>query len=258
MSWLKQKFQGKSTGKESYNDTRPANLSLLFRWLDTHLNTDEFYDLCRALKIDYENLPGVGKSSKIRELIMLHSRHGNLDAMIEAGQKMRPELDWSQWGGAPHASDTTQVDTAKQPLYIDNSATFSNFTLAYDYVQFRKFMQEAFTLAELITFIDQIPEFKQYRLNLPADATHSLISRELLSFAQRHRSDVLLLEKLETAKPELYQTYGPFIESGQLHVDVKLVVKGTISRLKNLMTKQPGKAFDEAMLQTTEDEMRKI
>jgi hypothetical protein len=78
------------------------------------------------------------------------------------------------------------------------------------------------------------------------------VMRELLAYAQRHGKGVLLLEQLEDAKPDLYKKYGPFIEFGQLSVNVTLVIKGDAVRLKALETKSLGKEFDQKILQASE------
>ena len=53
-------------------------------------NESEVKDLCFGLKIDYENLPGSGKSNKVRELIAYGERHSMLPNILAAAQRLRP------------------------------------------------------------------------------------------------------------------------------------------------------------------------
>ena len=187
-------------------------------------------------------------------------RKDNLVDLFKAGKQLRPELEWSEWGFTDEPSlsrsSTTSEDVTyqegSQELRIESPSIYPSFALDYNFFQFRKFMQEAFTFDELLKFINRNEDFKEFGFNLPPNASHNSVTRELLSYAQRHNKAVLLLEQLEDAKPVLSEKHGPFIEAGQLRINVTLVIKGDTTRLKALEEKSLGKEFDQKILQASE------
>jgi hypothetical protein len=60
--------------------------------IEGHFNTDEIKTLCFDLDIDYENLDGDSKPSKIRELISLCERQNRRDELIETVLRLRPAI----------------------------------------------------------------------------------------------------------------------------------------------------------------------
>jgi hypothetical protein len=58
--------------------------------LETYFNNSELRDLCFRLDIDYENLPGEGKATKARELILYCERQGRTRDLAEACCRLRP------------------------------------------------------------------------------------------------------------------------------------------------------------------------
>ncbi|MCA9943984.1 MAG: leucine-rich repeat domain-containing protein [Anaerolineales bacterium] len=71
-----------------------ADLSLLRRLLLDSFNPGELKDLCFELGIDYDDLPGDGRSVKARELILRLQREGRLDELVAYGRKHRPHAQW--------------------------------------------------------------------------------------------------------------------------------------------------------------------
>ncbi len=63
--------------------------------LITHFDENELRDLCFELKVDYESLPGTGKSAKARELVAFMERRGRLPELTEACCRLRPDA----WNG---------------------------------------------------------------------------------------------------------------------------------------------------------------
>jgi hypothetical protein len=241
-------------------EERQVNLTEMASWLNHHFSTDELYDLCRLLHIDYEDLAGSRKSAKVRELVVYFARRNTLADLFQAGQQLRPELDWSQWDFTddPNLSDpstTSEGMTVQencQELRIEAPSIDSVFALDCNFLQFRKFMQEAFTLDELLNFINRSEDFKEFGFDLSANASHNSVTRELLAYAQRHEKMVLLLGQLEDAMPDLYEKHGPFIEAGQLRINVTFVIKGDATRLKALDEKSLGKEFEQKILHVSE------
>lgn len=63
----------------------------LFEILKTYFDDNELRDLCFAMSIDYESLPGAGKAAKARELIAYCERHRRIADLVEAIGKVRPQ-----------------------------------------------------------------------------------------------------------------------------------------------------------------------
>jgi hypothetical protein len=62
--------------------------------LDTRFDDEELRTLCFYLEVDYDNLGGVGKSAKARELVMYLERHGQLPQLAKAILQLRPDVIW--------------------------------------------------------------------------------------------------------------------------------------------------------------------
>ena len=55
---------------------------------------NDLHDLCYDMDIDYESLPGQGKSAKARELIAYCERRGRLPELVAKLYKLRPNIAW--------------------------------------------------------------------------------------------------------------------------------------------------------------------
>ncbi len=78
------------TGQE----LRQQQLIQLKQILITWFSQDELEDLSFDLGIDYIALGGRTKESSVRNLLMMLSRRGRLDALIEHCDTRRPEIEW--------------------------------------------------------------------------------------------------------------------------------------------------------------------
>lgn len=67
----------------------------LLETLSNRFDEGELRTLCYALGIDYDDLPAVGKRNKVRELLRYAERHGRLDDVFAAGDRLRPDIDWN-------------------------------------------------------------------------------------------------------------------------------------------------------------------
>ena len=56
----------------------------LLEILKTYFDDNELRELCFAMEIDYESLPGAGKAAKARELVAYCERHGRATELVEA------------------------------------------------------------------------------------------------------------------------------------------------------------------------------
>ncbi|MCB8944345.1 MAG: hypothetical protein H6658_11400 [Ardenticatenaceae bacterium] len=69
-------------------------LNILRETLIALFNEGELRDLCFQLGEDYENMPGQNKSDRVRELILLLNRKGQLEKLVGLGRKLRPNGQW--------------------------------------------------------------------------------------------------------------------------------------------------------------------
>ena len=78
-------------------------LTQLHQLLSTHFNLAEFQDLCLKLNVDFETIPGVEKSSRMREFLLAFGRNGRLPEFVALVQTLRQHLQW------PPIPDTFQL-----------------------------------------------------------------------------------------------------------------------------------------------------
>jgi len=92
------------------------NLTELRKILTTRLDENELRDLCFDLDIDYDGLPGEGKTGKARELIAYLERRKRLHDLIKVGRQERPDISWPEATGLAQAGTTSDLPpTRKQP-----------------------------------------------------------------------------------------------------------------------------------------------
>jgi hypothetical protein len=71
-----------------------ADPAALRRDMVKSLDESELRNLCFDLGVDYENLPGVNKGDKIRELISYVMRRHRVHDFLVAGIKLYPDMAW--------------------------------------------------------------------------------------------------------------------------------------------------------------------
>jgi nucleoside phosphorylase len=76
------------TPTAQYRSKLRQNLSETF-------SDNELRDLCIDMDVDYESLPGEGKSAKARELIAYCERRGRLPELVTKCYELRPNVAWS-------------------------------------------------------------------------------------------------------------------------------------------------------------------
>jgi len=76
--------------------SRQKVLTELRQILDARFDAGELRTLCFDLGVDYDDLPGEGKSDKARELVAYLERHGRLSELIRTGKQLRPDIAWGK------------------------------------------------------------------------------------------------------------------------------------------------------------------
>lgn len=70
------------------------HLVKLRRILTERFNDGELRTLCFDLGVDYDSLPGEGKTDRARELIAYLERHGRISELVRVGKQLRPDVSW--------------------------------------------------------------------------------------------------------------------------------------------------------------------
>jgi hypothetical protein len=80
--------------------------------LTERFSESELQTLCFDLGVDYEGLPGAGKTDKARELVSYLARHHRVHELVQVGQQLRPDISWEIIGDvdrAPWSPDSMPV-----------------------------------------------------------------------------------------------------------------------------------------------------
>ena len=84
-------------GQLSQREELPQEYLIQLRQiLDEHFDENELKTLCFDLDVDYDNLPGEGKASKVRELITYLRRRGRIFELVGTGKRLRPDVPWPE------------------------------------------------------------------------------------------------------------------------------------------------------------------
>ncbi len=62
--------------------------------LSRHFSQDEIKTLCFDLGVDYDDLAGISKDEKARELVVRLDRDGKLPQLLKRGKELRPKVVW--------------------------------------------------------------------------------------------------------------------------------------------------------------------
>jgi len=74
-----------------------------------YFSAGELRTLCFDLGVDYDDLPGAGKTNKARELISYLQRRDRLPELVEMIRQLRPNAPWrEEQGGIRGASSSTR------------------------------------------------------------------------------------------------------------------------------------------------------
>jgi formylglycine-generating enzyme required for sulfatase activity len=85
------------------------NLTKLRQILTTYFDENELRDLCFDLDVDYDGLPGEGKTGKARELVAYLNRRKRLPDLVKVGKRERPDISWPEVTGPAQAETTSAL-----------------------------------------------------------------------------------------------------------------------------------------------------
>ncbi len=72
----------------------PYDRRRLLRLVVRYFNADELRDLCLELEVDFDNLPGVRKANKSRELLSYLKRDNRIEEFVATCSRLRPNAPW--------------------------------------------------------------------------------------------------------------------------------------------------------------------
>ncbi len=91
------------------------NLTQLRKMLIRHFSIAELRVLCFDLGVDYEELEGTAKTTKMQDLILHLERRGELNQLIEAAKEERPGVNW------PDVSEESKPDKPPESMPLGDS-----------------------------------------------------------------------------------------------------------------------------------------
>lgn len=77
-------------------DNSVLYITSLYGLIKKDFNLEEIRTLCFHLGVDYESLPGEGRQSKIREMLLVLARHKRIPQLVQMLQDERPFTTWPQ------------------------------------------------------------------------------------------------------------------------------------------------------------------
>lgn len=88
------------------------DLTKLYEMIVQYFNEEELKTLCFYLSpsVDYESLAGLGKSGKVRELVMYCERHRRITELISICSELRPKVDWGKYVATPQNRKNFQIE----------------------------------------------------------------------------------------------------------------------------------------------------
>jgi hypothetical protein len=230
--------------------------------LTQNFDRNELLDLCFSLNVEFDDLPGASKKAKVRELLQHLNRRGRLDELVRLCARQRPNLPW-EGDAAPSQTRQPAPATGSPPappvppggssLTIEGSKTSASLKLECHRSAYLRFMQAAFSLEQLLQFIQENDHFTQLAYSLPRDASHSGVTRQLFEYARRRNMLGTLLEALAQHDPVLYEQHGPMIESAQVRINVVFDVKGDDARLRTLQVDPLGEQAKRRIEQVSQE-----
>lgn len=91
---VRQLLDGIDAGRSTDSITKKIKLSKLRQMIADYFNLEELRSLAIVLNIEYEDLPGETKTSKVSEFIGYCERRGLTAGLINQLKQVRPRVDW--------------------------------------------------------------------------------------------------------------------------------------------------------------------
>lgn len=89
--------QGPPPGAHQPPPLGELNRMRLLGLLKDHFSEEDLRDLSFYLDgLDFDDLPGRGKSAKAREMVQFLQRRGRLQNLVESGRELRPDVPWDE------------------------------------------------------------------------------------------------------------------------------------------------------------------
>lgn len=98
---------GNGAGAES-KSLRRKYLTNLRKILVEYFTEGELRTLCFNLTVDYDSLPGEGKTDKARELVIHLENRGRIPELVKLGRQQRPNVSWEDAPETEEARPTSQ------------------------------------------------------------------------------------------------------------------------------------------------------
>ncbi len=122
-----------SSEKSSTPSSQVMSLSRLRQILVDRFDDGELRDLCFDLGIDYESLPGKGKSDRARELIAHLERRDGIPRLLAVVRRSRPEIDWNDALETPHTASAVAASMPSEQSPTANAGTGDTFNMSGDF-----------------------------------------------------------------------------------------------------------------------------
>jgi len=169
------------------------DLARLRQMLAKYFDESELRDLCFELSIEYDDLPGVSKGSKVREIVAYLDRRERTSELVNLVQRLRPKAPWE---------DTLWVTREARPKRVKaRQGFFDERILKLD--ELRQKISDHFNEEELRTLcFDMQVDYEA----LPGWSKDDKV-RELVSYFERHGRILELARVIQQQRPGVSWEY---------------------------------------------------
>lgn len=171
----------------------------LWEILDEHFTFDELHNLCFALGIDFESLPGDGKKSKAREIVIYCRNRATMEQLVGKVRQERPGLGWDEAPAQDPSTGQNRAESADRRLYSLVTAFNRNRHQPRSSQRTRMGDEITFRIRELVPELDGRFEVAAW-LN-SANMGKRIAAIEYLDWKQDTEYLGMLLDKLSTEQP---------------------------------------------------------
>lgn len=122
-----------ASGEKTGTPWSQVSLSRLRQILVDRFNDGELRDLCFDLGIDYESLPGEGKSDRARELIAHLDRRDGIPRLLTVVRRSRPDIEWNDVLETPDMTSAVVASTPSAQSPTGKTGTGDTFNMSGDF-----------------------------------------------------------------------------------------------------------------------------